>query len=46
MATVNGAKQIGLSDHIGMLESGKFADITAINLNHVNTSPVYDPVST
>ena len=46
MATVNGAKQMGLADHIGTLESGKFADITAINLNHVNTSPVYDPVST
>ena len=46
MATVNGAKQIGLIDHIGTLESGKFADITAVNLNHVNTIPVYDPVST
>ena len=46
MATVNGAKQIGLNDHIGTLESGKFADITAVNLNHINTTPVYDPVST
>lgn len=46
MATVNGAEQMGLSDHIGTLESGKFADITAVNLNHINTSPVYDPVST
>ena len=46
MATVNGAKQMGLIDHIGTLESGKFADITAVNLNHVNTTPVYDPVST
>lgn len=46
MATVNGAKQIGLIDSIGTLESGKFADITALNLNQINTSPVYDPVAT
>ena len=46
MATINGAKQIGLADFIGTLESGKFADITAVNLDHINTSPVYNPVST
>jgi len=46
MATVNGAKQIGLNDYIGTLESGKYADITAVNLNLVNTTPVYDPVAT
>jgi 5-methylthioadenosine/S-adenosylhomocysteine deaminase len=46
MATVNGAKQIGLNDYIGTLESGKYADITAVNLNQVNTMPVYDPVAT
>ena len=46
MATINGAKQIGLADSIGTLESGKFADITAVNLDQINTSPVYNPVST
>lgn len=46
MATVNGSKLMGLSDLTGTLESGKFADITAINLNHINTVPVYDPVAT
>ncbi len=46
MATVNGAKLMGLSEQLGTLESGKFADITAINLNQINTQPVYDPVST
>ena len=45
MATVNGAKQIGLNDSIGTLESGKLADITAVNLNQINTSPVYNPVA-
>ena len=46
MATVNGAKLMGLSDLTGTLESGKFADITAVNLNQINTAPVYDPVAT
>jgi len=45
MATINGARQIGLSDYIGTLESGKFADITAVNLNRINSMPVYDPVA-
>jgi len=46
MATVNGARLLGMAEQCGTLESGKFADITAVNLNHINTSPVYDPVST
>lgn len=46
MATVNGAKQIGLNDSIGTLESGKFADITAVDLNQINTTPIYNPVAT
>ena len=45
MATINGARQIGLADYIGTLESGKFADITAVNLNRINSMPVYDPVA-
>lgn len=46
MATVNGAELMGLSDQLGTLESGKYADITAVSLNRVNSTPVYDPVST
>ena len=46
MATVNGAKLMGIGELAGTLESGKFADITAVNLNRINTSPVYDPVAT
>jgi 5-methylthioadenosine/S-adenosylhomocysteine deaminase len=46
MATVNGAELMGLSEQIGTLESGKYADITAINLDRINSTPVYDPVST
>jgi len=45
MATINGAKALGLDEKIGSLEIGKAADITAIQLNSIETQPVYDPVS-
>ena len=43
MATINGAKALGLDSRIGSLEVGKEADIIAIR---VNTHPVYDPLKT
>lgn len=46
MATINGAKALGLEDKIGSLEIGKQADLFAINLNSIETQPVYDVVST
>lgn len=45
MATINGAKALNLQDQIGSLTIGKSADIVAVDLNHVNTQPVYNPVS-
>lgn len=45
MATLNGAIALGISDRIGSLETGKAADIVAINLGALKTQPVYDPVS-
>jgi 5-methylthioadenosine/S-adenosylhomocysteine deaminase len=45
MATINGAKALGLDALIGSLEVGKYADITAIDLDTVNSTPVYNPVS-
>jgi len=45
MATINGARALGLEDKIGSLEIGKAADIAAINLNSLHTVPVYDPLS-
>ncbi|MEK7263436.1 MAG: amidohydrolase family protein [Bacteroidota bacterium] len=35
MATVNGAKALGLSDEIGSLETGRKADIVLLDLNNV-----------
>ena len=44
-ATINGARAMGLEDRIGSLEPGKYADITAISLDAINASPLYQPVS-
>ncbi len=45
MATLNGARALGLADVTGSLVTGKLADITAIDLGQPTTQPVYDPVS-
>jgi 5-methylthioadenosine/S-adenosylhomocysteine deaminase len=46
MATLNGARALGIDEQVGSLEAGKLADLIAIDLAHPNTQPVYDPVST
>jgi 5-methylthioadenosine/S-adenosylhomocysteine deaminase len=45
MATLNGARALGLADETGSLEAGKWADITAVDLETLETSPLYNPVS-
>ncbi len=45
MATINGAKALGLENEIGSLKPGKAADITAIDLQRIETQPVFDPTS-
>lgn len=45
MATLNGAKALGLAHEIGTLEPGKWADLTAIRLSDLETQPLYDPIS-
>jgi 5-methylthioadenosine/S-adenosylhomocysteine deaminase len=45
MATINGAKALGLSDKIGSLEVGKKADVIAIDFSQLNSQPVYDPIA-
>ena len=45
MATINGARALGMDDRIGSLEAGKAADITAIDLGELEAQPLYNPVS-
>ena len=45
MATINGAKALGLADQIGSLEAGKKADVIAVDFSQLNTQPVYDPIA-
>ena len=46
MATLNGAKALGLDADIGSLTPGKWADITAVDLSGPETQPVHDALST
>ena len=45
MATLNGARALGLDNDIGSIESGKAADLVAFDLSGLAQQPVYDPVS-
>jgi 5-methylthioadenosine/S-adenosylhomocysteine deaminase len=45
MATINGAKALGLDSEIGSLKIGKAADVVAIDLSDVETQPVLNPLA-
>lgn len=42
MATINGAKTLGLDAEIGSLEPQKYADIIAIEINSLSHQPLYN----
>lgn len=45
MATIEGAKALGLGDMVGSLEIGKKADIIIVDTNKPHLTPLYDPIS-
>ncbi len=45
LATIEGARTLGLSSHIGSLEVGKAADIIIVNSRKPHLAPLYNPVS-
>lgn len=45
MATLNGARALGLEEEIGSIAVGKAADLAAINLGTLEATPVYHPLS-
>ncbi|MCF3191609.1 TRZ/ATZ family hydrolase [Pseudomonas bubulae] len=45
MATLNGARALGIDSDTGSIEIGKAADLVAFDLSGLAQQPVYDPVS-
>ena len=45
MATIRGARALGMEKEIGSLEAGKLADMILVNVTRPNAVPMYDPIS-
>jgi cytosine/adenosine deaminase-related metal-dependent hydrolase len=45
MATIGGARALGLGDDLGSIETGKRADLVLVDLSRPHAGPVADPVS-
>jgi len=45
MATINGARAMGLEDELGSVEAGKQADLISVDLSGPETQPLYNPLS-
>jgi 5-methylthioadenosine/S-adenosylhomocysteine deaminase len=45
MATIGGARALGMEKQIGSLESGKRADLIIVSLNAARQTPMYEPMS-
>jgi 5-methylthioadenosine/S-adenosylhomocysteine deaminase len=45
MATIDGARALGLDREIGSLEPGKRADLLIVSMRGARQTPMYDPLS-
>ena len=45
MATIEGARALGMADITGSLEEGKMADVIIIDTNKPHLTPMYNPFS-
>jgi 5-methylthioadenosine/S-adenosylhomocysteine deaminase len=45
LATINGAKALGIDKKLGTLKKGKLADFIAINVDDIEMLPIYDPIA-
>ena len=45
MATINGARALGMQDELGSIEPGKWADLIAVDMVQPETQPLYHPIS-
>jgi 5-methylthioadenosine/S-adenosylhomocysteine deaminase len=45
MATIGGAKALGMEAEIGSLEVGKKADLVVVNYNQAHLAPLVDPIA-
>jgi len=45
MATIGGARALGMADRIGSLEAGKLADVIIVSMQSARQTPLYNPVS-
>lgn len=45
MATLNGARALGLGEQTGSLVPGKWADVIAVDLGELESRPLYHPIS-
>src|ERR671919_865367 len=45
MATIGGARALGMERRIGSLEPGKRADLIVVSMSSARQTPMYDPIS-